>query len=371
MSRIIQIFSLITLFFTTTVTNAASLSTTVSSTKQIPEQYLRGHVLRIIKEGISQDADALPFQTVEVRLSTGKTERINYTATDKKIKTQKITPGDEVVVLEIPSDTHEKSTFYITDFYRTPSLGFFALLFIVVVVALGKWRGVSSLFGLGTTIGVLIWFVIPQILLGHNPVIITLIGAPLIILLSMYLAHGWKKQTHLSVFGTILTLICAVLAALGAVTGARLFGTGSEEAMYVATSSATQIDLRGVLLAGIIIGALGVLDDITTAQTATIHEIHDTKPTIKFPELFMRAMRVGREHIASLVNTLVLAYAGASFPLFLLFFTTKEQQPLWVVLNSQQISEEIVRTLVGSVTLILAVPISSAISAWWYTRKTN
>ncbi len=351
----------------------AATSTPNSLSQQAPDQYMRGRVVRVLKEGYTPNEDHLPTQTVDVHLTNGtdanKTVRIEYSAVDQKIKNQKVVAGDDVVVIKVPGATPETSIYYITDFYRVPSLALFGLVFVIVVIAFGRLRGISSLFGLAATVGVLVLFIIPQILAGHSPIITTMLGAPLIILLSMYLAHGWTRQTHLSIVGTVVTLVFAVLTAVAAVSVGRLFGTGSEEAMYVATSSPYPIDLRGILLAGVIIGALGVLDDVTTAQTAAVHEIHDTKPSIKFPELFMRVMRVGREHIASLVNTLVLAYAGASFPLFLLFYTTKEQQPLWVVLNSQQISEEIVRTLIGSVTLILAVPISSAISAWWYTKQ--
>lgn len=183
----------------------------------------------------------------------------------------------------------------------------------------------------------------------------------------MFFAHGFNKSTRIAVASTGITLAIASALAYLAVTITSLFGTGSEEAMFVQVGATGSLDLRGILLAGIIIGTLGVLDDITTAQTAAVRELHDAKSTMKFREMFTRVMRIGHEHIASLVNTLVLAYAGASFPLFLLFYTTSAQ-PLWVIINSQQVAEEIVRTLVGSTSLILAVPISSAIAAYYYTK---
>lgn len=351
------------------LTGPAVHAAPAQTTDMAPDEYMRGRVMSVIKEGVTDDAQII--QIVDVRLTTGpdtnKIVRIEYVSSNQKTKDQQVVEGDQVVVIKVPND--DETVYYISDFYRIPSLALFAIIFVVVVLALGRFRGFTSLLGLATTVGVLLLFIIPQVLAGHNPIIITLLGAPLIILFSMYLAHGFRKQTHIAILGTVITLVIAIVAAFAAVYVGHLFGTGSEEAMYVLTSSPFPLDLRGILLAGIIIGALGVLDDVTTAQTAAAHEIHDTKPTMQFGELFMRVMRVGQEHISSLVNTLVLAYAGATFPLFLLFYSTKETQPLWVVFNSQQIAEEIVRTLVGSVTLILAVPISSALAAWWYTKK--
>src|SRR3989344_12894 len=152
------------------------------------------------------------------------------------------------------------------------------------------------------------------------------------------------------------------------VTISKLFGFGSEEAYYLQLFQSNTIDLRGLLLGGIIIGVLGVLDDVTTAQTAAVFELKKANQAFGFKELYTRAMRIGREHISSLVNTLVLAYAGASFPL-LLVFSMNKNIPLWATLNSELVSEEIIRALVGSTALVLAVPIATAIAAWFVGRK--
>jgi len=146
----------------------------------------------------------------------------------------------------------------------------------------------------------------------------------------------------------------------------RLFGLGSEESLDLQYGALKNINLQGLLLAGIIIGALGVLDDITTAQTAAVAELKLANAKLSFDELYRRGMAVGKEHITSLVNTLALAYAGASLPMLLLF--TVYQQPLWVTLNSEFVVEEVVRTVVGSLALTVAVPITTFLAAYWFSR---
>ncbi|OGH67552.1 MAG: hypothetical protein A3C15_03255 [Candidatus Magasanikbacteria bacterium RIFCSPHIGHO2_02_FULL_50_9b] len=330
-----------------------------------PDEYYRGTVTNIISE-TTNDAYR---QKVEITLQNGNKITIDHT-TQPEEKRIRVAPNDRVIVIKIPSETPGQEQFYISDFYRMPSIAWFAAAFFVLVILLGRWRGLTSIAGLAATIAVLMGVIIPLIIKGYQPLFVVFIGSLLIICASMFFAHGFKRSTSLAVGSTAITLALASVIAFVAVHAARLFGTGSEEAMFVQIIGGAQLDLRGILLCGIIIGSLGVLDDITIAQTAAIHELHDAKPGMKFRELFTRVMRIGREHIASLVNTLVLAYAGASFPLFLLFYSS-DVQPLWVVLNSQQVSEEIVRTLVGSTALVLAVPISSAIAAYFYTKKSG
>jgi uncharacterized membrane protein len=178
----------------------------------------------------------------------------------------------------------------------------------------------------------------------------------------MFLAHGFNKQTTLAFGSTLITLIGAAILSVIFVSLTRLTGAGTEEAFYLQFGSLEKLNLQGLLLGGIMIGVLGVLDDITTGQTAAVYEIHKADPKLKLADLYKRGINVGKEHIASLVNTLVLAYAGASLPLFLIF-NLNDSIPLWVNLNSEFIIEEIIRTLVGSTALVLAVPISTFIAA--------
>ncbi len=360
---------LIGLFVWAAPVSIAHAATSVAAPS--PDEYYKGTVVHIIKE-IKKPGTELYSQDVEVRLTTGpetdKLVPLNYGGSDAITAKQKVVVGDKVVIIRVLDATTNAPTYYLSDFDRLPWLYGFIIFFFVIACIFGGRRGITSLGGLVSTVAILLLYIVPRIIAGDSPVTTVLIGSAAIILFSMFFAHGINRQTAVAVVSTFGTIIFAIGFAALAIKLAHMFGTGSEEAMYIQLNNAGTLDVRGVLLGGMIIGTIGVLDDVTTAQTAAAAEIHDAKPGMHFTELFTRVMRVGREHIASLVNTLVLAYAGASFPLFLLLYSTRDAQPLWVVFNSQQLAEEITRTVVGSVTLVLAVPLSSALAAWYYTR---
>ncbi|MEK7499241.1 MAG: YibE/F family protein, partial [Patescibacteria group bacterium] len=214
---------------------------------------------------------------------------------------------------------------------------------------------------------VLGFYIVPKILAGQNPLVVTIIGSFFIATTALYLAHGFNKRTTVALGSTLITILIAIALSTSFVHLTNLTGIGSEEAFYLQTSPVQGINLKGLLLGGIIIGALGVLDDITTGQAAAVDEIFKANPMMTRRELISRSLSVGREHITSLVNTLALAYAGASFPTLLLFIIY--QRPFWVVMNTESISEEVVRTLVGSIALMCAVPITTALAAYFLTGK--
>jgi uncharacterized membrane protein len=191
-----------------------------------------------------------------------------------------------------------------------------------------------------------------------------LIGTILISIVSLLVAHGRSERIYIALVSTLFTIGIAFGLASIAIHIAQLFGNGTEEAFYLQSAPLTPIDLRGLLLGGMIIGLLGVLDDCATAQAAAVDEIYSANPSFTWMELYRRGMSVGREHITALVNTLALAYAGASLPLLLLFVAYP--QPWWVTLNSEPMAEELVRTLVGSVGLLFAVPLTTIIAAWYF-----
>ena len=214
---------------------------------------------------------------------------------------------------------------------------------------------------------VILQFIVPQILQGQDPLLVSIAGSLAIMLLTIYLAHGISKRTTVALGATAIALLITGVLSYFFVNITDLTGVGSEDA-YLLQFGPASINLKGLLLGGIIIGALGVLDDITTSQSAAVFEIAKANKKLEFMDLIMRGYVVGKEHIASLVNTLVLAYAGASLSLFIIFVLNPSNQPYWVILNSQIIVEEVIRTLAGSIGLVMAVPIATILAAWAATK---
>jgi uncharacterized membrane protein len=271
--------------------------------------------------------------------------------------------GEKMVVMRAPLSEN----FFPHNTYRLPSLWWVLAIFVLLVLALAGKRGLFSLLGLGVSIAVLTFYAVPSLLNGTSPVAITITAAAVILCLSLPLAHGFNLKSAIALVSSLGALAIAAIASLLIVNAMHLFGTGSEEGVFLQFLGDIDIDTRGILLGGIIIGTIGVIDDIVASQVATVAELKLANPDLGLGELFKRGLRVGREHIASLVNTLVLAYAGASLPLFLLF-SYYRTQPNWVVANSDFVSEEVVRALVGSMTLILAVPIATFLAAFVLAR---
>ena len=270
-----------------------------------------------------------------------------------------LAPGDRVLLTRV--DGPAGPTYLIVDRVRTAPLMVLGLAFAVLVVVVGRWRGLWSLVGLAASALVLMRFVIPAILSGWEPVVATLIGAVVILLTTLVLAHGVNWKTGAALAGTACSLMAAItIAALG-VEFANLTGFADEEAVTLQITSGGTIEARGILLSGIIIGALGVLDDVTTTQAATVFELRRANPLLGAAELTGRALNVGRDHIASTVNTLVLAYAGAALPLVVLL--AAQPEPLDILLSRELIATEVVRTLAGSIGIIAAVPITTALAA--------
>ncbi len=337
-----------------------------------PDQYFVARITKI-EQGRTEhvlDHD-IHYQNLTLQITggpdSGKTITIEDEDRFSDARGQAPKIGDLVTVRK--SFNRDGSFMYsVDDQYRLNALLWIALVFFALVIFFGRLRGIGAILGLAASIAVLYWFVVPRLLAGDNPIFITLVGALVIAIVSMFLAHGFNRQTSIALVSTLITLVVSVVIAGIFTRTAVLFGLGSEAAFFLTSNVGAGFNFQGLLLGGIIIGMLGVLDDVTTAQTATIAEIRHANPALARHELYKRGLRVGREHIASLVNTLVLAYAGAALPLFLLF-TANQSQPFWVTLNSEPIAEEIVRTLAGSVALVLAVPISTWLAAWWLSRK--
>ncbi len=256
----------------------------------------------------------------------------------------------------------------IYDYYRLDKLLMIFTIFVFILIAVGGWRGISALAGLVVSIGAIIFGVVPALASGFPPLIVVLVGGAAIAAVTIFIAHGFNFRALLAFAATIATLLVAAGLAVFFTIFANLFGTGSEESFYLTSGLFEDLDLRGLLLAGILLGALGVLDDITIAEITTVDELKKANPNLTRRELFKRGLRVGREHIASMVNTLALAYAGVALPLILLF-VVDGNQPLWALVNSEFAAEEITRTLVGSLALVLAAPLSCFLGALFLKKK--
>jgi uncharacterized membrane protein len=321
------------------------------------ETFSRGEV---VSQRMMTGEDGAPTLITSVRIQDGPFAGTTFTQEDTTPGAEnerQFTAGQTVVVQTIAHGNGELQHI-MRDSYRLPSLGWLFAVFLVIAFLFGGRVSLMAVLGLLVSIGILIFLVLPMIVNGRDPMLSSLFGCALIACTSLFLAHGFSRRTMVALLSTLVTLaIAAVLAVIFVKTG-KLFGMGSEESFFLQNGALGQIDLRGLLLGGILIGCLGVLDDITTAQTAAVEEISKANPSLSAAQLRTAGFSVGKEHISSLINTLALAYAGASLPLLLLFHTDTEF-PLWVTLNSEFIAEEIVRTLVGSATLLFAVPLST------------
>lgn len=326
------------------------------------ETYDTATVLQVISTEYDDVAGfGRTVQQLLVRLSDGTQATMENAAIDGRENT--LLQLNQKVVVERLDRADGSVKLIGREPYRLPAIFVLTGMFFVLAIIFAGRTGFTSIIGLAVSMLILALYVVPTIGNGGNPLLISFIGSVAIACTSLYLAHGFHMRTTIALISTLITLALSLLLSIFAVRMAQLFGMGSEESMFLQIGPLQAVNLRGLLLGGIVIGALGVLDDITTTQTAAINELKRANPRMTRADLYRAGLSIGREHIASLVNTLALAYAGASLPLLLLFWSDSNA-PWWVILNNESIVEEIVRTLVGSMTLTLAVPIST----WFAVR---
>jgi uncharacterized membrane protein len=273
--------------------------------------------------------------------------------------------GDKVV-LGRAADSEFDVAYYFSDYQRRAPLFLLGLLFAVAVVALARWRGAAALLGLGVSLVVLVQFVLPGILAGQSALAVAVVGSSVIAIAIIYLAHGVNARTTTALLGTLVSLALTAVLAVVFVEATRLTGLSSEEGTYLRGLLGGQVNLQGLLLGGIVIGALGVLNDVTVTQASAVWEIYLADPSVGARRLYSSAMRIGRDHIASTVDTLVLAYAGAALPLFVIF--TVADRRLSEVVTGEVVAEELVQTLVGSLGLVAAVPVTTGLACLLVTR---
>jgi len=331
---------------------------------------VRARVTQIIEDGeIGLGGTVQRYQIARVELLEGEYRGIvmemDYGKRQILSNAVYLQAGDTVLVT-VGARPDGVLTVYFVDFVRASSLLWLTLIFVAVILTISRWKGLRSLLSLGFSLLVIIGYIIPHILAGEDPLWVSIIGSVILLGVTLYLTYGWNLKTHAAVVSMILVLLITGTLAGLFVFLTRLTGSGDENALFLIQMLNTQINLRGLLLGGMIIGALGVLDDLVTTQASAVFELHHANESLGFRALFQSAMRIGQDHVAATVNTLVLAYAGAALPMLLMFSLGRSNYAFLV--NFEFIAEEIVRTLVGSLGLVTAVPLTTAIAILFALR---
>jgi uncharacterized membrane protein len=282
-----------------------------------------------------------------------------------------VDPGDEIRVAKAPepppgSEAVVGTGYSLQDFERRGPMLILAGLFVLVVLAFARLRGALSLAGLAISLVIVLLFVVPAILDGKPALLVAVVGSMAIALTTIPLAHGLGAKSLAALLGTAASLTLTALLAVLFTDLTHLTGLSSEEAIFLQIGNA-DVSLQGLLLAGMVIGALGVLDDVTISQASTVLALRRANPTLPFRPLFGHALEVGRDHVSATVNTLVLAYVGAALPILLLF--SAADLGVGDATNLEVVAKEIVATLVGSIGLICAVPVTTALAALLAVRE--
>lgn len=304
---------------------------------------------------------------------TVQTVRILFTSGEREGEFDEMT--NEVVILE-PGDNifvdrviDISGTEWITyaDFERRPVLIGVVLLFVVLLLVLSRWHAVRALISLVGSIAAILFLLVPALLAGYDPALTTIVVSAVVLSFVLFGTHGINPTTSIAFAGVFGAVIVTGIIAYASVTLMRLTGFSNDASVYLNFATNGQLDLSGLLLGSIIIGILGVLDDVSITQAAVVQELKRANPALKAKQLYNRALVVGRAHIGSLVNTLALAYTGVSLPLILLY--AKTENNFWQILNQEVIAVELIRIIIGSIGLVLAVPLTTAVAAWWYNER--
>ncbi|MEK9159368.1 MAG: YibE/F family protein [Patescibacteria group bacterium] len=334
------------------------------------EEVIEGTVQEITETSSIETIDGTQhYQKMAIEVTRGSLEGELITVENgatASIYSEEYEPGDRLVIIR-SENMQGEDIFSVVDTVRRPLLFWLFILFVAVVALVSQKQGMKALLGMVFSFFVLFRLVLPLILLGYSPVWSAIGGCVLIIPATFYLSHGVKHKTSVAILGTLVTLVLTgVMAYIFAHLG-NLTGLADEAASFLKSDTGDRIDFQGLLLAGILISMLGVLDDVSVSQAAIVQELEGAKKNISFVELYRRTMTVGKDHIASMVNTLVLVYAGASIPLLLLFID--HSHTFYEVLNYEFVAEEIIQTLVASIGLILTVPVTTFIACIWHRKS--
>jgi uncharacterized membrane protein len=320
-------------------------------------------VVSQVRKDVPGTTEEQDYQTLTAYIITGPDAQKTVTVLNDYLDLKK---GDEFYMTHIIDPDDGIDAYNVTDPYRLPAVFAWVGLFVLITIFFGGWQGIRGLVSLALSIGAIIYVLLPGILAGYSPILLSMGICSGIVLVGSYVTHGFNKTTTAAVLGMIMTIIITGGLAYAAVHTTQLSGYSDENAAYLNLQTEGSIDFVGLLLGGIMIGLLGILYDAAIGQAVAIEELAAAAEHYSRPRIFRRAMRIGREHIGALINTLAIAYVGASLPLLLLLHFSN--LPLSVDLNQEIFSTEIIRTVIGSIGLILAVPITTLISTFMLVK---
>nr|WP_249044660.1 YibE/F family protein [Crossiella equi] len=323
---------------------------------------VHGEVTAVVQQECDTGGQGDKCQVVTVKLADGPgAGAAIQTPMPLAPNTPRFTVGDQVVLaFSGEGDPRAGQSYELVDFQRGLPLTLLAAVFALAVLLLARWRGLAALAALALSFLVLVFFVLPAILAGESPLAVAVVGAGIIMFAALYLTHGISGRTSTAVLGTLASLLLIGVLGYGFIALTSLTGL-DEETTSLITLLGRPLDTRGLLLAGIIIGALGVLDDVTVTQASAVWELRRANPGLTWRQLYSAGLRIGRDHVGSAVNTLFMAYAGAALPMLIAFSVSGRS--FGEIATAQQVAQEIVRTLVGSIGLVAAVPVTTVLAA--------
>lgn len=358
--------SIVTLL-TIVVAVTVILSPSYSVQAENSEETFKAKVVEVLENTTTpeEEGSSLPQQKLQLQGLSGSWagKSMVFDGTKFEVVSASQYEVGDVVMVSVSADPDGNNEFFVVDYVRQNSLYWLAIIFALVVVAVGRLKGLRALVVLLLTFLVIQKFIVPRILAGDNPLVISILGALVILGVAIYITEGFKRSSTVAIGSVLVSLIITGVLSIAFTAAAKLTGFVSEEAIYLKGLAGVDINIHGLLLAGIIIGTLGVLDDVIISQVVVVEELKRANRSLTNRTVFAKAMRVGIGHMSALVNTLFLAYAGASLPLLLLFSVREEPFLTFSqVINNDMIATEIVRTLTGSIGIVLAVPIATALA---------
>lgn len=336
------------------------------------ENIIEARVIEIVKEGERETLGTKHiYQELKLDVYKGdlKDEQITIINGDLPLANLQKYKINDRLIINYGTDFEGNRFFQIVDYVRRDSLLLLFIIFMLVALLITRWYGFTSILGMFFSFLVIFKLILPQIIAGANPVLISILASIIIIPITFYLSHGFNIKTNVAIISTIVSLLITGILAYIFIEIGKLTGFSSEEAAILKTNFENTINMKGLILSGIILASLGALDDITVAQSSIVAELVNAHDKPKFIDIYKHAMSVGRDHISSMVNTLILVYTGASLPLLLLF--VNNPHPFAEIINYEFIAEEIIRTLIASIGLILSVPLSTTLACFFFLKKSR